>query len=184
MSSRFASASSRISCEKTATRSLPAALAAYIAMSASRTIISTSVPDAMPAEAEMRHVAVAEEHRAVDRPEHALDGLLRELGTRVVEEDAEFVSTEARHEVVRADRRRDPCADRAHEVVAAAMTKRVVDGLEVVEIEERHGDDELFVGRFELGLRQRPSIGSPARRRTSLRRSASCSSSAARLGRR
>ncbi len=31
------------------------------------------------------------------------------------------------------------------------MAEGVVDGLEVVEVEERHGDDEPFVGRFEVG---------------------------------
>ncbi len=54
-------------------------------------------------------------------------------------EDDEFVAAEARHHVGVADDLAQPVGHRAQQLVAAGMAERVVDLLELIEIDEQHG---------------------------------------------
>ena len=53
-------------------------------------------------------------------------------------DDGEFVAAEARHGVVRAHARSQSAGHRLQQRVADRVTERVVDGLEVIEIEAEH----------------------------------------------
>ena len=57
----------------------------------------------------------------------------------VLAHDEEFVASEARHRVARPHRHPQPAADLDERVVARRVAVRVVDLLEVVEIDEQHG---------------------------------------------
>ena len=52
-------------------------------------------------------------------------------------EHHEFVAAEARHEILRAQHFAQAVGDRAQELIAAGMAKRVVDLLELVEVDEQ-----------------------------------------------
>ena len=57
----------------------------------------------------------------------------------VVEEDRELVAAEAPGRVLRADDREEPLGDHREHGVGVDMAERVVDGLEVVEVDEQDG---------------------------------------------
>ena len=62
---------------------------------------------------------------------------------RVLGQDRELVAAEAGHEVALADRPGDPLGDRDEQRVAGRVAERVVDDLEVVEVDEQDGGDRL-----------------------------------------
>ena len=59
----------------------------------------------------------------------------------VVEQDRELVAAQPRGDVAGPDARPDPVRDRDEQPVARRVAQRVVDVLEVVEVEEQHGRD-------------------------------------------
>ena len=62
----------------------------------------------------------------------------RRLRARIALQDREFVAAEPRDRVVLADRAADALRDGAEQLVADRMAERVVDALEVVEVEVEH----------------------------------------------
>src|SRR5206468_2410913 len=65
---------------------------------------------------------------------------LRGLGVgHVLEEEAELVTAEPRHGVAGTQRAAEAVAHLHQQLVADRVTKRVVDHLEAVEVEEKHG---------------------------------------------
>ena len=60
----------------------------------------------------------------------------------VLDQDGELVAAEPRDRVAGPDRVGEALADRLEQRVAGRMTEAVVDGLEVVEVEEEHRDPE------------------------------------------
>ena len=99
-------------------------------------------------------VAATERVRTVDRVQHATrdgDGRLR-IG--VADEHRELVAAEPGGEILRADRAGQAEGELGEELVAGAVTPRVVDRLEAVEVEVEDGRGsgaavELGVHRFE-----------------------------------
>ena len=84
-------------------------------------------------------VVVLELERAADALEDPLGGLDRGRQVLdVLEQDRELVAAEPRGGVGRADAGRDPLRHLEQHAVADGVTEAVVDGLEVVEIDEQH----------------------------------------------
>ena len=83
--------------------------------------------------------------------------LRHRLGTlqvgRIGRQDRELIAAETSHEVAVAHRRRDPLGDRDQKRVAGRVAERVVDDLEVVEVDEQDGRHRLAL-RQVLGRRQ------------------------------
>ena len=63
--------------------------------------------------------------------------------------DAELVSTETRHEIALGDRLPEAIARMDEELVAGAMTERVIDLLEPVEVDQEHRDRLLGLLRAQ-----------------------------------
>ncbi len=129
--------------EKIAQRARPPALAAYIARSALRRSspaeLAPELASATPMLARTRTGRDADAQRRDERAEHALGRPLRlDRRRRVLEQDRELVAAEARGEVVLAQRRAQALGDRHEQRVAGRMAERVVDALELVEVEEHH----------------------------------------------
>ncbi len=68
-------------------------------------------------------------------------------GMDVLLEHHEFVAAEPRHEVLRPQHLAQPVGDGAQQLVAAGMTERVVDLLELVEVDEQQRRQLLGVMR-------------------------------------
>ena len=85
----------------------------------------------VPADHERLHEQVEEalgrDHRAV----HAV---------RLLEQDGEFVATETSRGIGGACGVTEPLGNRHQQLVTGGMTQAVVDGLEVVDVDEQHGD--------------------------------------------
>ncbi len=129
--------------EKTAQRDLPPSLAAYIARSALRSSWSAVLdPAARKRDADARSYAndvPLDAERREQRPEHALRGSLGlDRRGRVLEQHRELVAAHARSEVVLAQRRAQALGDRHEQRIAGGVPERVVDALEIVEVEEHH----------------------------------------------
>src|SRR2546427_6675645 len=62
------------------------------------------------------------------------------LVAEIVEQPREFVATKPRRHVGRAERFLDPPRGRDEDVVATGVTERVVEALEVVEVDEEDGE--------------------------------------------
>ena len=62
------------------------------------------------------------------------------LGCEPLEQEREFVAAEARHRVHRAQQRAQPFPQGGEHAIAGGVAARVVDLLEVVEVEEQHGE--------------------------------------------
>ena len=139
---RRATSASYMSAEKIAQRARPPALAAYIARSALRSSSPAEPHRAREGDADAgtyAHGPGAHAQRREQRGEHALGGALR-LDDRgsVLEQDGELVAAQARSEVVLAQCRTQPLGDRDEQRVPSRVPERVVDALEVVEVEEHH----------------------------------------------
>ena len=128
---------------KTAARRLPAALAVYIATSAFRSSSSACSPiaagngdaDAAPD----RDLLALDRERHLQRVDHPLrhrEGAL-ELDL-VRQQDRELVAAQPGRQVVGPDAAPDPVRHGRQEPVAGRVAERVVDDLEVVEVEEQH----------------------------------------------
>jgi hypothetical protein len=131
-----------------------------------------------------RDVAVltVEHQRLAQRIGHAIgDGERVVLAGDAAQQDRELVATEAGDDVVGAQHVAEAIGDGAQQPVAGAVAERVVDDLEVVEVDEQHGDvagaprqravealeEELAVGqageRVVLGLPGELALGLLAR---------------------
>ena len=79
----------------------------------------------------------------VERPDgdaHALADVERDVGRRVAQQDDELLAAVAGRHVVLADGRDDRAADRAQDLVAGRVTVRVVEDLELVDVDHQHAD--------------------------------------------
>ena len=84
-------------------------------------------------------VGVVELERADERVEDALGGLDRRLRVvHIFEQDRELVAAEAGGGVGGPDARGDALSDLEQDPVAGGVAEAVVDGLEVVEVDEQH----------------------------------------------
>ncbi len=85
------------------------------------------------------------------------------LGLRSVQHDPELVAADARDHGVVGQRRHDPLGHDAHHRVAGRVPERVVDGLEVVQVDEQHrpcGVGRCFGARRQQAREGRP-VGEP-----------------------
>ena len=153
-----AAASARSAERKSSARPRDEAFAAYIATSALRSrssAVSPSVPlratpmlaaiigDASPRSIGSRSASAR--RIAIDRA--------RLLVADVVEQDRELVAAEAGGRVARSERGRDAPGGRHEDVVAAGVAERVVEDLEVVEVDEQ---DRRTAGRRGRGCARAP----------------------------
>ena len=79
----------------------------------------------------------------------------------VLEQDRELVAAEPRHGVAHAQRGAQARRDRLQHPVAGGVAERVVDRLEVVEVQEQHGERPAVVASaaervFDAIAEQRP----------------------------
>ena len=82
-----------------------------------------------------------EDKRRLERVAHALGDLPRLVGARkVLEQDGELVAAEPRSGVLGTQAAGQPLRGRAQQLVADRVAEAVVDRLEVVEIDEHHGE--------------------------------------------
>ena len=127
---------------------MPSALAMYMAASALRMQLVgiVCVPRFYDRDAEAGaddQVIVVELERTSERVEDPLGGLHRHLRiVDVLEQDRELVAAEPGGGVGRADAYRDALSDLEQNPVADGVTEAVVDGLEVVEIDEQNGHSQ------------------------------------------
>ena len=93
-------------------------------------------------------VVVVELERAAERVEDPLGGLDRRLRVvDVLEQDRELVAAEAGGGVGGADARGDALGHLEQDPVAGGVAEAVVDGLEVVEVDEQHGHPDAVAQR-------------------------------------
>ena len=96
----------------------------------------------------MHQVVVVELERAGQRVEDPLGGLHRGLGVlHVLEQDRELVAAEPGGGVGGADARGHALRDLEQDPVAGGVTEAVVDGLEVVEVDEQHRHPDALAQR-------------------------------------
>ena len=134
---------------KTAARRLPAALAVYIATSAFRSNSSacsprprdTAIPMLPPTEISCPWIWNGTRSASIIRFATASAPIELDL---VRQEHRELVAAQPRRQVVGADAVPDPVRDRGEQPVAGRVAQRVVDDLEVVEVEE---EDDRSAGR-------------------------------------
>jgi len=83
------------------------------------------------------------------RDERAADAIgdSKRIRRACVQHDRELVAAQARRSLVDRQCRTDPGRDRAQQEIAEPVAERVVHILEVVEIDEQHGDRPARVGR-------------------------------------
>ena len=89
------------------------------------------------------------------------------LGILVADhEHGELVAAEPGDDVVAADRVHEPGRDAAQQLVADRVPERVVDALEVVEVDEHHRDLALGVAleRLAHALAEQRAVGQPGQR--------------------
>ena len=143
--SRRRTIESRIAGVKTAWRRRPPSLASYMATSASRSSSSACVRACRFVAMPMLRLTLSSSSPAVTgrtkRLQRALgevDGAALDVG-RAADEDGEVVAAEARDDVRVLDAAHEPGGDAAQQLVADRVAERVVDALEVVEVDEHHG---------------------------------------------
>ena len=91
---------------------------------------------------------VAGRHALGERGEDPLGDHHDVLGpVEAVEQDGELVAAEARDGVARAHARAQALGDRDQQLVADRVAERVVDGLEVVDVDEQDGDGRIGLAR-------------------------------------
>ena len=81
------------------------------------------------------------EQRFANSPEKSANGGVDRLSTAAVEQQREFVATEPCGSVRRGQLSLEPLGDLYQQPVTRRMPQAVVDGLDVVEIDERHGQE-------------------------------------------
>ena len=104
-----------------------------------------------------------------ERGDHALGDLHHLVGVVADRgDDGEFVAAEPRHQVVAAQRARQAQRDVADQLVADRMAERVVDVLEVVEVDVeyrgRRGAVRDFLDHRLQPLAEKDAVGQPAQR--------------------
>ena len=81
----------------------------------------------------------AEHDRLLQRGDDALGDLVGNVGVvEILDEHGKLVASEARRGIALSQTRRESFADDAQQVVAREVAEAVVDGLEVVEVDEQH----------------------------------------------
>ena len=110
--------------------------------------------------------AVPDEADALDRGAHALGEEERLADVLVAEEDAELVAAEAREHGVLAEHRLETRADETQQRVAGLVAARVVDDLELIEIDEHDRPGRRRPGarrphRPSQAFLERPAIEQP-----------------------
>ena len=75
-------------------------------------------------------------------------------GTETRQHEHEFVAAEPRDGVALADGLRQPLADRLQELIAGVVTQRIVDPLEVIEVEKEACDLRAVAKRLRQNLPQ------------------------------
>jgi len=114
--------------------------------------------DPPPPEAERQGESLAEASR---------DALHQRFGVEFVAHDDELVAREASEGVARSKHCLDPSTDSDQELIARLMPRTVVDLLELVEVDEEHGDGLARTPTREEGmfdaLEGRVRFGSPVR---------------------
>ena len=78
--------------------------------------------------------------RAAERLEHAFADAFGLESRDIVTHDDELVAADPRHRVAGTDRAGDSLGSETQERIAGAVTKRVVDDLELIDIEEHHAE--------------------------------------------
>ena len=126
---------------------MPAALAWYMAMSALLSSVSAPASAAGERHADARpdaHLHAVERERRVERLDQRA-GQPLDLADRgdALEQHGELIAAEARHGVRGARRLDDALRDRLQQAVAGVVAERIVDVLEVVEVEEHDRDEAL-----------------------------------------
>ncbi len=115
-----------------------------------------------------RDLLALDRERDLQRVDHALrDGEGTLQLDLVRQEDSELVAAEPGRQVVRSDAAADPVRDRGEEPVAGRVAERVVDDLEVVEVEEEHDRAEPLPRGDELlldALGEEGAVGQPGER--------------------
>ena len=142
-----------MSSSKSSKRPRPRSLARYIAASASRSIVAGWVglrATAMPIEADVNTSPDATWIAGVKTSAMRSAISKASASSTTSHEHDELVAAQARHGVRRAHRVVQARADLDEQLVARLMAERVVDRLELVDVEQQHGD-----GRLEaLGARE------------------------------
>ena len=119
--------------------------------------------------AEAQEIAIADPEGGLERGQHpARDAVRLAVVLERVDQDREFVTAEPGSRVGRPEHGPEPQRDRAQQLIAQLMAEAVVDRLEVVEVEEQHGEQPIrpIRDRQRLGeavLEQRP-VGEPRER--------------------
>ena len=129
---------------------LPDAFARYIATSAARKEVVGDRPERDSHARADEHLAPLDLERLLqgrDDPLRGVDGRCR--SGNLLDEDGELVTAEPRDRVAGRERVAEPHTDTAQERVPRPMAERVVDALEVVEVEEEDGD----LGTCELAAK-------------------------------
>ena len=155
---------------KRAQRPLPRCLASYMATSASRISSPARIAcGVVGGDADARADAdrlVAGRHALGERGEDPLgdhDDVLRAV--EAVEQDRELVAAEARDGVGRAHALAQALGDRDEQLVADRVAERVVDGLEVVDVDEQHGDGRIGLReRLVDAVDEQRAVGQPGQR--------------------
>ena len=87
-----------------------------------------------------------EDKRGRYRPAETRCGLTHSFSGGVRETQHELIATEPSEEVTVADHRRQALRDRGQQLVAGVVTQRVVDNLEIVDVDEQRRDRGISPG--------------------------------------
>ena len=85
------------------------------------------------------HLLALEVERRAEGGQHPLGDAARGLAVRLLQQDRELVATEAGDRVLRSHDPAQPLGNRRQQLVAGRVAEAVVDGLEVVQVEEHDG---------------------------------------------
>jgi len=110
--------------------------------------------------------APVHDHRCIERLVDALGGLAHLPGVcHTLQYDDELVPTHAHHDILGAHGRAHALRDGLQELVAGLVSARIVDVLEMIEIQEQHREHVAgLFGRFDVARqvgRQIQAIGEP-----------------------
>ena len=105
----------------------------------------------MPTQPEIRTRLTGELEALLERRQHALRGLERLCLVRALEQDPELVPAQPRDRVRRAHAAQEPLGHQLQHLVARGVPEPVVDGLEVVEVDEQHRHVRIAAAERVLG---------------------------------
>ncbi len=140
---------------------LPRCLAVYIATSASRSTESTVAPGTAVGDADAGlHQQAVLADRAVERGQQPAGQLLG-VGVGAGEQHRELVAADPHRQAVVADLGAQQLRDRDEQPVADVVAEQVIDGLEVVQVDQQHRrPSRRGQGGVEPVAEQRP-VGQP-----------------------